>query len=164
MSIRFLITNKAFTLIEMLIVIGIISLIASTVMFGINRARYQAKVKKAKADISEIAKSIDLLALDTGEWPGHQTPYVVCSSGCSSNEIEDLSTAIAGLKQTDGSYTNWNGPYIQVLTKDPWGHNYFFDTDYTLNGEVKAVVGSYGANGVGLNLYDSDDIVYIVNR
>jgi hypothetical protein len=53
---------------------------------------------------------------------------------------------------------------MQTLTKDPWGHNYFFDNDYTLDGVTKAVVGSYGPNGVGSNLYDEDDIVIIISR
>jgi len=54
---------------------------------------------------------------------------------------------------------------MKSIPQDPWGNNYFFDTDYDVNGVgTRAVVGSYGPNGVGNNLYDSDDIYYVVNR
>ncbi|MFH0951691.1 MAG: type II secretion system protein GspG [Patescibacteria group bacterium] len=61
--------------------------------------------------------------------------------------------------ETDSNYLNWEGPYLSVLPLDPWDHNYFFDTDYTIDGQPQAVVGSYGPNGEGLNDYDDDDII-----
>lgn len=69
----------------------------------------------------------------------------------------------AGLIDTDGAYLNWKGPYMGVIPKDPWGNNYFFDTDYDIGGGVmRVVLGSYGPNGVGNNLYDADDIRLIL--
>ncbi len=157
-------SSSGFTLIELLVVIAIIGVLSTLVMGGSHYAKRYAAKKKAYADLAEIAKAVDNLALDCGQWPGHQTPYLPCSSSCVNNEIEDLSTPLAGIKQTDGLYPNWRGPYIQILSKDPWGHNYFLDTDYQVNGQTKAVVGSYGPNGRGLNEYDDDDIIYIISR
>ena len=156
--------NHGFTIIEFLVVVGIIGLLATIAAAGSFYARSYAKRTKAEADISTIAKAIDTLAFDTRQWPGHQTPYVVCTLNCSSNEIEDLFAPSAGIKQTDGLFPSWNGPYIQVLTADPWGNNYFLDTDYEIGAETKAVVGSYGPNGLGLNQYDDDDIIQIISR
>lgn len=156
--------KQGFTIIEFLIVIAIVSILATIVMAGSYYAKSYAKTQKAIADISEIAKSIDALALDTRQWPGHQTPYVICQGSCNNNEIEDLSVPLAGIKTTDGLYPNWNGPYIQVLSIDPWGNPYFFDSDYEIDGATKAVVGSYGPNGQGLNQYDDDDIVQVISR
>ena len=153
-----------FTIIEFLVVIGVIALLSTLVMGGSHYAKKYAAKKKAYADLAEIAKAIDNLALDCGQWPGHQTPYVTCNNDCSNNEIEDLSLPEAGIKQTDGLFPNWRGPYIQILSKDPWGNNYFLDTDYQIDGQIKAVVGSYGPNGRGLNEYDDDDIIYIINH
>lgn len=163
-SQKFLAMFSGFTIIEFLIVIGIIALLSTIVMAGSYYARSYAKRQKAIADLSQIAKGIDNLALDTGQWPGHQTPYAVCSGSCNNNEIEDLTAAVAGLITSDGLFPGWRGPYMQILPTDPWGNNYFFDSDYTTLGAAKAVVGSYGPNGVGNNLYDEDDIVNIVSR
>jgi prepilin-type N-terminal cleavage/methylation domain-containing protein len=161
----FLFTNHpAFTIIEFLIVIGIIALLATIGMVATHYARSYAKITKAEADLATIAKGIDALALDSRQWPGHQTPYVICQGACESNEIEDLSLPIAGIRQTDGLFPDWNGPYVQILPLDPWGNNYFIDTDYETDQGTKAVVGSYGPNGQGLNDYDDDDIIYIINR
>lgn len=87
----------------------------------------------------------------------HQEPYVICQEECGSNEIEDLTIAVAGLTQTDDNFVAWNGPYMNIIPTDPWGNNYFFDD--IGGGDIKAVVGSYGPNGQGLNLYDEDDIL-----
>ena len=155
---------NGFTIIEFLIVIGIIALLSTIVMAGSFYAKSYAKTQKAIADLAQLAKGIDNLALDTGQWPGHQTPYAICAGSCSNNEIQDLSVAVAGLIASDGLFPSWRGPYMQILPDDPWGHAYFFDSDYTLDGVNKAVVGSYGPNGVGNNLYDEDDIVNVISR
>lgn len=159
-----MINHKGFTIIEFLVVIGIIALISTIAMAGTHYAKIYAKETKVEADLATVAKAIDALALDTRQWPGHQTPYVICQAACAANEIEDLSLPIAGIRQTDGLYDAWNGPYIQVLSLDPWGNNYFFDSDYETAQGTRAVVGSYGPNGQGLNDYDSDDIILIINR
>ena len=58
---------------------------------------------------------------------------------------------------------NWNGPYIKSIRKDPWGSDYFFDSDYLINGQDYAVIGSFGPNKVGPNQYDSDDVIIILS-
>ena len=103
------------------------------------------------------------MEMDTGEWPGHQTPYSVCGA-CGSNEVEDITVASAGLTANDPitPYSGWRGPYINANIIDPWGHPYFLDTDYTVAGENAVALGSYGPDGIGLNLYNSDDIILIL--
>ena len=75
-------------------------------------------------------------------------------------EVWNLNAA-AGLTSTDGGYLGWNGPYIQSVPLDPWGKNYFFDTYYDINGTNYVVVGSFGPNKVGPNLYDADDVILL---
>jgi len=76
--------------------------------------------------------------------------------------VWDLNAANAGLVATNGGFPNWDGPYMQSVPKDPWGSDYFFDLDYRIDGKDFAVVGSFGPNKVGKNLYDSDDIILIL--
>jgi len=93
--------NKyGFTLIELLVVIAIIGLLATIVTIAVNSARNKAHQAKVAADLSTIAKAMDILVIDTGEWPGHQTPYQTCTD-CANNKIDDLSTQVSGLTQTD---------------------------------------------------------------
>ena len=80
-----------------------------------------------------------------------------------SAEKWNLNTSNAGLTGTDGTFPDWAGPYISNVPQDPWGNNYFFDPDYQIDGLNYAVLGSFGPNGVGPNLYDADDIYIILD-
>ena len=170
------------TIIELLVVIAIIALLSTLGSVAMNYARNKAKTSKAMHDIAQIEKAMNILANDTNEWPGHQTFDAVFSGN--GNEICDddcpfgLKATSSGLVATDGIFLNWAGPYMDTIPDDPWGHQYFFDTDYRvkkLSGdpcpvadpilcENVAVVGSYGPDGVGNNTYNSDDIIKILKR
>ena len=153
--------QKGFTLIELLIVLAIIGVLASFVFSSVNQARESARIAKAEIEVDQLRRAIELLVDDTGQWPGHKE--VDEKESVSSNEIWDLTTPEAGLLATDGLYPNWRGPYIRTIFDDPWGNNYFFDTDYDFDlGEEEdwgVAVGSFGPNGVGQNVYDSDNII-----
>ncbi len=177
--------NKGFTLIELLVVISIIGILASIVLVSMSSAREEARIAKAQVEIEQISNAILRLEIDTNQWPAHQTPNTTCP-GCANNELCDdgctykLSSEYAGLFLDDSSdpYPNWQGPYIQVIPLDPWGNEYFFDTDYDIDPgpdpvterEWVAVIGSYGPDGEGNNGYDDtpdtsgDDIIYILAR
>ena len=159
-----------FTLIELLVVIAIIGILAAVVLASLQPAREKAKIAKAKADVKQIYLAIFGLEGDTGRWPGLQIPYIInrvddneiCGDGCTCS----LGDACAGIIGNDGYGSGWSGPYMPEVSPDPWGNEYFFDTDYDLatpTGEWAVVIGSYGPNGVGNDVYDEDDILYIIS-
>lgn len=181
--------NHGFTLIELLVVIAIISVLATMGVVFANYARNQARIGKARHDVAEIYTAISILANDSGEWPGHQTVNAINSAA--NNEIcgEDinsmacavkLSDPESGLITTDGGFSNWSGPYMKRLPTDPWGREYFLDTDYIIDiddnpsgcgggGNSDAVVvGSYGPDEQGVpsggapGSYGCDDIIKII--
>ncbi len=176
--------QKAFTLIELLMVIGIIGLLAVMAVAAVKIAQQKARIAKVQNDINEIYKAISAMANDTGTWPGHQTidevnnsaNNEICADGCTFG----LSSPQAGIVATDGSYGGWNGPYMRQIPADPWGNEYFFDTDYAIKNDGSnepcdggvigadcievVVVGSYGPDGIGNEQYNRDDIIKIVAK
>jgi prepilin-type N-terminal cleavage/methylation domain-containing protein len=188
--------NKGFTLVELLVVIGIIGVLSMLITAGVRIAREKAKITKAQHDVNELYTAISVLANDTNSWPGHQPVNVICSTlpgGCpANNEICDadaadpsqscptgkLSDPIAGLETNDGTYAGWNGPYMNKVPVDAWGHEYFFDTDYSLDVDNNpcgcggggctdaVVIGSYGPDGLGVpdDTYGCDDIIKIIAK
>jgi hypothetical protein len=101
------------------------------------------------------------LALDTNKWPGG-IEAGNATGALNGNEIWDLNTPQAGIVSTDGGFPGWAGPYLESVPLDPWGHPYFFDSDYQVDGQELVVIGSFGPNGSGPNMYDDDDIILIL--
>jgi len=163
--------SGGFSLIEILVVIGAIGIILGIAVPAYTGYREKANIAAAMRDLKSIETAIIELALDTGEWPGHQSIGEQNISG--TNEIWNLNAATAGLVADDPDpskeYPNWNGPYIPTVPKDPWGQDYFMDTDYPANGDGvidDVVIGSLGPNGccaVGtVAVNDGDNIVIIL--
>jgi len=149
--------SRGYTLLELFVVIAVIGILFAAAIPLYERYREKARGVLAYRDLTEIRHGIELLANDTEKWPG---PHDV--GKIADEEVWDLNAANAGLVATNGGFPNWDGPYMQSVPKDPWGSDYFFDLDYRIDGKDFAVVGSFGPNKVGKNLYDSDDIILIL--
>ncbi|MFH1866639.1 MAG: type II secretion system protein GspG [Patescibacteria group bacterium] len=131
MSVRQKLHTTGFTLIELLVVIAIIGILSTLAVVSLGNARAKAREARTRADLSQLRTAFDLLVIDTGQWPGHQTVGFICSN-CPTNELcgdasctNSLLDPEGGINQTDGSYTNWNGPYMAIIPLDPWGNEYF---------------------------------------
>ncbi len=148
--------KRAFTLVEIMIVVAVIGLLAAIAIPSFLKARQEARINIARNDLRIISAAIDQLAFDTGQWPGGTVAGVVADA-----EMLDLNHGDVGIVANSGIFTRWQGPYMEVVELDPWGNPYWFDPDYNTDNGTEPVLGSYGPNGVGLNQYDSDD-VYVV--
>jgi prepilin-type N-terminal cleavage/methylation domain-containing protein len=133
---------KGFTLIELLVVIAIIGILASVVLASLNSARVKGSKAAALEDMHNIQVAMEVLYSSTGLYSHKGTHYCPPQSG-GGNEV-NLSTNAAGLLATDGTYPNWDGPYIKDAT-DPWGHPYFLDEDYYC---TSGAVGCQGINDI----------------
>lgn len=149
----------AFTLVEVVVACLIVSLLASMAVPHFLKMRTDAQVTEAEINLEMIAAAVKQLAWDTGKWPGGIPREVLGNP-----EVWDLTVSAAGLQKVDAwRFPNWRGAYIDDIPLDPWGSKYFFDPDYTHEGKARPVVGSFGPNRQGRNVYDKDNVYILLD-
>jgi general secretion pathway protein G len=100
-------SQAGFTLIEVLIVLGIIALLATFATPQVMRYLGHGRVETARIQLSAIATAMELYAIDNGGYPSQQAGLV------------------ALVRQPAGA-TRWKGPYLKKAEGlvDPWGRPY----------------------------------------
>jgi len=98
------VSERGFTLIEILIVVAIIGLIASLIAPNLIGRFERSKEEVAKAQIEMLSSAVQAFMIDLGRYP---------------NSLEEL----VNLQDP-----KWRGPYLskKSLPKDPWGREYQF--------------------------------------
>ncbi len=99
--------SRAFTLIEVLVVVAILGILAAIVVPRIMDRPDEAKRVAAKADIGAIVQALKLYRLDNGNYP-------TTDQGLGALVQRPTTTPVPG---------NWK-PYLEHLPKDPWGSDY----------------------------------------
>jgi general secretion pathway protein G len=99
--------EAGFTLIEVLIVLGIIALLATVVTPQVWRYMGQARSETARIQLSAITTAMELYALDNGGYPSQQV-------------------GLPALVRAPSGAPRWRGPYLKKADGliDPWGKPY----------------------------------------
>jgi len=131
--------RKAFTLLEILIVLLIIGLIAALVAPKILQRGEEAKIQTTKVQEKQIAQALKLYKLDTGMYP----------------TTEQGLKALVEKPIEEPIPKNYKGPYLDEVPKDAWGNNFTYISP-GLKGEAFVII-SAGPDQV---LNTKDDIIY----
>ena len=131
---------KAFTLIEIMLVVIIIGVLVAMVVPNFTGRGEQARRTAAKADIeANLTTALDLYEMDNGRYPTTDQGLPALLSKPAANPVP----------------AHWNGPYLKKkkIPKDPWGRDYVYVSPGTYNPE-EYDISSYGPDGAEGN----DDI------
>lgn len=117
---------RAFTLLEMLIVLVIIGMLAALLVPRLMGGLGASKVNVAKAYMSQLAQAVEQFRLEVGRYPSEQ---------------EGLGALI---KKPEGA-DSWKGPYWdkRTIPTDPWKHDFI----YKLDQQFGFIIKSLGADG-----------------
>jgi general secretion pathway protein G len=106
-------TRRAFTLIELMVVIVILGVLAAMVLPRVIGRSEDARRAKAVSDIESIGTALDLFAADNGRYP------------TSEQGLEALRTPPTRPPMP----RSWNGPYLKkAIPTDAWGNPYLYDS------------------------------------
>jgi general secretion pathway protein G len=97
--------RRAFTLIELLLVMVILVVLASVVVPKFTSRSEQARLTAAKTDLTNLETALDAFEIDNGRYPTTE---------------EGLSALVVAPSDATG----WHGPYIKLVPNDPWGTPY----------------------------------------
>jgi general secretion pathway protein G len=130
---------RAFTLIEVMVVIAILAVLAALIVPKVMSRPDEARVVAARQDIASLLQALKLYRLDNLRYP----------------TTEQGLAALVTRPTLAPVPPNWKpGGYLERLPRDPWGNPYQYLSP-GLRGEVD--VFSFGADGVaGGEGFDAD--------
>ena len=119
--------NRAFTLVEMLLVVTIIGILAGLVVPGLMHRSEDTRKMRVAADIAGIKTAIGTFDVDNGFFPN----------------------SLQYLLQQPSNAKNWKGPYLEKPPMDPWGNPYiyYYPGKHTPNSFDLLSVGPDGKEG-----------------
>lgn len=130
--------ERAFTLIELIVVVLIIGLLAALVAPKFFGKVEESRIKATQAQIELFGAALDQFRLDVGRYP-------------------TTAEGLSALRVQASGIENWRGPYIKKdIPKDPWGREFA----YTSPGEHDEYdIVSLGADNMAGGEADARDIV-----
>lgn len=162
--------NKGFTLIEVIVVAGIIAVLAGILVPLIFKEIDESKITRAAADVKSISTALIVLKKDTGQWPVSAScePTVTLLHGngtipsfsAAANWDQSAFNLFDYYLNTDDNGcwpTTWKGPYMARVNADPWGNAYVSNaSEFLTTGNVWII--SAGPNGIVDTGRGADDV------
>ncbi|MCA8901112.1 MAG: type II secretion system major pseudopilin GspG [Hyphomonas sp.] len=102
--------EEGFSLIELMVVVLIMGLLATTIVLTLAPVGEQSRATKARADVASLESALEMYNLDMSQYP------------TADRGLEAL-LATAGGSSTAGFRP---GGYVKRLRKDPWGNDYHY--------------------------------------
>lgn len=134
MKTRNLNKSKAFTLVELMVVILIIAVLAAMIVPKLISRTEDAKDAKAVSDLRTLSKMLDTFRLDTGVYPTSEE-------------------GLEALRNSD--IQGWKGPYLEKdVPTDPWNNEFIYEFPGP-EGDDSFYLFSTGKDGV-----ESDDDIW----
>ncbi|HEY3330199.1 MAG TPA: type II secretion system major pseudopilin GspG [Capsulimonadaceae bacterium] len=131
-------SRRAFTLIEMLVVILILSILAALIIPRLVGRTSDAKIGKAKADIATLSSSLQQYRLDNDKYPTTEQ-------------------GMTSLQVAPSDAPRWKGPYLtKDVSADPWGNPYLYQCPGPQGQDF--LITSYGSDGAPGGDGDAADI------
>lgn len=131
--------EAGFTLLELLVVLGILALLAAVAYPSVLKYMGKARSETAKAQIAAIGTAVELYALDMGAAPPTET-------------------GLNALVNAPSGTTRWRGPYLKNANGliDPWGRPY----NYRSPGQKAPYeIFSYGQDNAPSGTGEDQDLV-----
>ena len=155
-----LIGKKGFTLIELMIVAGIIAILAGILVPLIFKEINESRITRAVADIRSISSAVMVFNKDVASWPVRDAtcnanvtlltgdgnlPANLAALGYDPSVTSSLNDHLS--TDTNVCYTNWKGPYMARVTADPWGYSYVINaSSFSIQNSPVWII-SVGPNG-----------------
>ena len=111
-----MVTNRAFTLIELLIVVAIIAILAAIAVPNFLEAQVRSKVSRTKADMRSLAIALEAYAVDNNNYPVPDGPTLQLPHGLGS---------VSTFTIYKGAGMTTPIAYITSIPNDPFGPGHF---------------------------------------
>jgi general secretion pathway protein G len=122
--------KKAFTLVELLIVIIIIAVLAAIAIPKFTQSSQNSKIAAAKSDLKLYRNAVELFRADTGVYPAALADLAATAAPANG---KDTAGAVAPITASE-----WKGPYIEAVGSDPSGNAYIYSVTSPTVGKVTA--------------------------
>ena len=97
---------RAFTLIEIMVVVVILGVLAATIIPQFIGTTHEAKVSAAKGHVAELESALERFYVHMDRYPTTE---------------EGLKVLV---EPPSGDEKKWRGPYVKQVRNDPWGNPY----------------------------------------